>query len=99
MSISFISYIKELNTYNTRKVDNEIEVHKSINYLRSSWTITRNRFIDAEHNLEGGSLFSLTSLLFHKEYTSFKGCEKITSLVGVSCMRRKKMKALGESFG
>jgi hypothetical protein len=94
----FISYIKELNTYNTKEVDNEIKVHKSINYLRSSWTVVRNGFVDAKHNLESSSFLSLTSLLFYKGYTSFEGCKKITFLVGVSCMRRKKMKALDESF-
>jgi hypothetical protein len=42
---------------------------------------------------------TLTSLLFHEGYTSIEGCEKITSLVSVSCMKRRKMKALFESFG
>jgi hypothetical protein len=37
-------------------------------------------------------------LLFHEGYTSFEGCEEITSLIGVSYMKRKKMKALKKAF-
>jgi hypothetical protein len=37
-------------------------------------------------------------LLFHKEYASIEGCKKITSLFSVSCMKKRKMEALYESF-
>jgi hypothetical protein len=50
--------------------------------------------LNAEHYL----FQALTSLLFHRGYASIKECEEITSLVGVSCMKRRKMKALFESF-
>jgi hypothetical protein len=56
------------------------------------------RLLDIEHYLEGGFFQTLTFLLFHKGYISIKGCEKITSLVGVSCMKRRKMEALFKSF-
>jgi hypothetical protein len=47
-----------------------------------------------EYYLGGGSLLTLASLLFCEGYTNFEECEKITSLVGVLCMKRRKMKAL-----
>jgi hypothetical protein len=40
---------------------------------------------------------SLTSLLFREGYTSMKG-EEITFLIGVLCMRRKRMKAFIKSY-
>jgi hypothetical protein len=48
----------------------------------------------AEHYLRGGSLLTLASLLFREGYASFEGCEEITFLVGVSCIKKRKMKAL-----
>jgi hypothetical protein len=51
-----------------------------------------------EHYLGSGFLSTLTSLLFHKRYVSIKECEKITSLVGVLCMKRKKIEALYKNF-
>jgi hypothetical protein len=54
--------------------------------------------LDTEHYLGGGFLQALTSLLFHEGYASIEECEEITFLVGMSCMKKRKMKALFESF-
>jgi hypothetical protein len=37
-------------------------------------------------------------LLFYEGYASIERCEEITFLVGVSYMKRKKMKALKKAF-
>jgi uncharacterized protein YdaU (DUF1376 family) len=42
-------------------------------------------------------ILMLTSLLFHKGIPALKG-KKITSLVGVSCMRKRRIEAFVKSF-
>jgi hypothetical protein len=54
--------------------------------------------LDIEYYLGGGFLQALTSLLFCEGYASFEEGEENTFLVGVSCMKRRKMEALFESF-
>jgi hypothetical protein len=54
--------------------------------------------LNTEHYLESGFLQALTSLLFCEGYASIKRCEEITSLVGVLCMKKRKIKALFKSF-
>jgi hypothetical protein len=51
--------------------------------------------LNIEHYLRGGFL---QALLFHEGYTSIEGCERITFLIGVSYMKREKMKALKKFF-
>jgi hypothetical protein len=53
--------------------------------------------LDVEHYLRGGFLPFLLLCCFVKDILALKG-EEITSLIGVSCMKRKKIKALYESF-
>jgi hypothetical protein len=50
--------------------------------------------LNVEYYLGGGFLQALTSLLFHKGYTSIEEYKEITSLISVSYMKEKKMKAL-----
>jgi hypothetical protein len=50
--------------------------------------------LNVEHYLEDGFLQAFTSLLFCEGYASIKRREEITFLVGVSYIKRKKMKAL-----
>jgi hypothetical protein len=58
--------------------------------------VLRSGVVDAKHYLGDG--FPLTYFsMFHEEYTALKG-EEITSLVGVSCIRRKRMEAFVKSF-
>jgi hypothetical protein len=52
--------------------------------------------LDVKYYLGGGFLQALTSLLFHEGYASIEGREEITFLIGVSYMKRKKMKAFWE---
>jgi hypothetical protein len=56
------------------------------------------RLLYVKYYLGGGFLPTLTSLLFHEGYPSIEKCEKITFFIGVLCMKRRKMKALYESF-
>jgi hypothetical protein len=54
--------------------------------------------LDVEYYLGGSFPQALTSLLFRGGYISIEGCKKITSLVGVSCMKKRKIEALFKSF-
>jgi hypothetical protein len=54
--------------------------------------------LNVEYYLGGGFFQAHTFLLFHEGYTSIEECKEITSLVGVLCMKRRKMEALFESF-
>jgi hypothetical protein len=58
--------------------------------------VLKSGVIDAEHYLGGG--FPLTYFsTFCEGYTTLKS-EEITSLVGVSCMKRKRIEAFVKSF-
>jgi hypothetical protein len=51
-----------------------------------------------EYYLRGGFLSTLTFLLFREGYASIEECEEITSLIGMLCIKRRKMKALYKNF-
>jgi hypothetical protein len=73
-----------------------------LKYLRSSWTIVKN--VVVEDGVVGCRVlpwrwFSSHLLLycFMKDIPVLKG-KKITFLIGVSCMKKRKIEALFESF-
>jgi hypothetical protein len=56
----------------------------------------RSGIVNAEHYLEGGFLLTYFSAVPRRIYQHLKS-EKITFLVDVSCMRRKRMEAFVKS--
>jgi hypothetical protein len=96
---AFCLLVTSKNKYNIIQSNDEdkvVKVYKSIKLFKvfldhcqkcGCW---KWGLLDVEHYLEGGFPQALTSLLFYREYTSIERCEKITSLVSVSCMKKKK---------
>jgi hypothetical protein len=80
----------------------EEKVHKSIKFLRSSWTVARNGDVEKwgcwcralPWRWFPPHLLLCCSM---KDIPALKG-EEITFLVSVSCMRRKRMEAFVKSW-